>query len=195
MNEKEKMLKGEVYDGGHPDLVYERTKAAQLCMQFNTADPFDRSTKETVIKQLMGHIEEPFCIEAPLHCDYGSNIHIGHHFYCNCNGTFLDCAKITIGNHVFIGPNAGLYTAKHPIGWAKRSAGEESASPITIGNHVWIGGNVTILPNVHIGDYSVIGAGSVVTKDIPSGVVAAGNPCRVIRALTKDEMSDEMSHF
>lgn len=189
MNEKEKMLNGENYNGGDEQLVFERKKAFQLTQAYNTCDPFDQVRREALIRELMGCIGDDFTIEAPLHCDYGSNMQIGHHFYCNCHAVFLDCAKITIGNHVFIGPNANFYTALHPISWSKRANGEESAKPITIKDHVWIGGNVTILPGVTIGEHSVIGAGSVVTKDIPDNVIAAGNPCRILRPLNEEEMS------
>ena len=130
-----------------------------------------------------------FCIEQPFHCDYGYNITLGEDFYSNYNLVILDDAPITIGSHVFIAPDCGIYAAGHPIDAAQRNEGLEYAKPVTIGDNVWIGGGVRILPGVSIGSNTVIGAGSVVTKDIPDGVLAAGNPCRVIRTLTPEECS------
>lgn len=122
----------------------------------------------------------------PFHCDYGYNIEIGENFFANYNCVILDGAKVTFGDNVFIAPNCSFYTAGHPIDVLQRNQGLEYALPIKIGNNVWIGGNVTVLPGVTIGDNTVIGAGSLVNKDIPSNVVAAGNPCRVIREITEN---------
>ena len=129
-------------------------------------------------------------IEAPFRCDYGPNIHLGRNFYANFNFSVLDEADVTIGDHVFIGPNVGIYTAIHPLDPKTRRTGLERAEPVRIGDDVWIGGGAQILPGVTIGSRSVIGAGSVVTRDIPDDVVAAGNPCRVIRSL-KGEQDEE----
>lgn len=189
MTEKEKMIHEEIYDGGDKQLVEERAQARLLCRKYEQLDPLDLSSKQTLIKNLFGSIEEPFTIEAPFHCDYGYNIHVGHHFYCNCNATFLDCAKIHIGNHVFIGPNVGFYGACHPLSPQLRNEGQEWAKTIVIEDNVWIGGSVCLLGGVTIGQNCVIGAGSVVTKSIPANAVAAGNPCRVIRFLTEEELN------
>jgi len=127
-------------------------------------------------------------ITAPFWCDYGSNIEIGENFYTNHNCVILDCAKVTFGDNVLIGPNCGFYTAGHPLDAVRRNQGLEYARPIHIGHNVWIGGGVQVAPGFTIGDDAVIGAGSVVTKDIPTGVLAAGNPCRVIRDLGAGEL-------
>lgn len=128
-------------------------------------------------------MKENYWIEQPFWCDYGYNIEIGENFYSNHNLTILDGNKVKFGDNVFIGPNCSFYTAGHPLDTQRRNQGLEYAKPIIIGNNVWLGGNVCVLPGVTIGDNVVIGAGSVVTKDIPSNVVAAGNPCKIIKNL------------
>lgn len=182
MTEKEKMLSGENYDAGDPELVKQRSLAKRLTRELNETD---RDSEEylLILKELIGEMGDDAWFEAPFYCDYGSNISVGKKFYANMNVVMLDCAKITIGDNVLIGPSCGLYTALHPIEPEGRLSGLESALPITIGNNVWLGGYVVINPGVTIGDNSVIGSGSVVTKDIPANVVAAGNPCRVIRSI------------
>ena len=127
-------------------------------------------------------------MELPFSCDYGSNISVGNHFYANHNCVILDCAPVTIGDHVMLGPQVGIYTVNHPLDFLQREQGWERALPITIGSHVWIGGGSLILPGVTIGDHTVIGAGSVVTRDIPSNVVAVGNPCRILREITEQDL-------
>ena len=136
---------------------------------------------------MFGEVKGDFVITAPFYCDYGSNISIGDQFYTNHNCTILDGAKVSFGDHVFIAPNCVFSTAGHAIDAEQRAAGLEIAFPITVGNDVWIGANVSVLPGVTIGDGTIIGAGSVVNKDIPAGVVAAGNPCRVIRKITDED--------
>lgn len=155
----------------------------RLCHQFNRLDPIKVKKREKLIKEIVGNIGENFIIEQPFHCDYGYFITIGKNFYANYNLTILDTEKVKIGDNVFIGPNCNIYTAGHPIDIQKRNENLESRIPVKIGNNVWLGGNVTILPGITIGDNTTIGAGSVVTKDIPSNVVAAGNPCKVIKEL------------
>ena len=123
----------------------------------------------------------------PFQCDYGYNIEIGENFFANFNCIIVDCAKVKFGNHVFIAPGCGFYTAGHPLDVSQRNQGLEYAYPITVGDNVWFGGNVSVLPGVTIGSNTVIGAGSVVNFDIPSGVIAAGNPCRVIREITEED--------
>lgn len=141
--------------------------------------------REAIIRKLFWKTGETFLIEQPFVCDQGYNIEIGDNFYCNHNAVMLDAAKITFGDYVFIAPNCGFYTAGHALDVEQRNQGLEIAYPITVGNNVWIGGGVSVIPGVSIGDDTVIAAGSVVTKDIPSGVIAAGNPCRVIREITE----------
>ncbi len=134
----------------------------------------------------MGKTKEKFLIEQPFHCDYGYNIEIGENFYSNHNLIILDSNKVIFGDNIFIGPNCGFYTPNHPLDAKTRNKGIETALPIKIGNNVWLGGNVVVLQGVTVGDNSVIGAGSVVTKDIPSNVVAAGNPCKVIKKIEQN---------
>jgi acetyltransferase-like isoleucine patch superfamily enzyme len=138
----------------------------------------------SVIKKLFGKIGSNFTIESPFRCDYGYNIFAGEKFYANYNCVILDCARVTIGNNVFFGPNVSLFTAGHPIHFEPRNTGLEYAFPITIGNNVWIGGGAIINPGITIGDNVVIGSGSIVTKNIPSNSIAVGNPCKVIRNIT-----------
>ncbi|WP_152395710.1 sugar O-acetyltransferase [Paenibacillus guangzhouensis] len=188
MTEKEKAALGYLYNANYDqELIDERTYAKGLCYEHNQLHPQKLEERAAVLKKLLGKTAETFHIEQPFYCDYGYNIEIGKNFYANHNCIMLDCAKITFGDNVFIAPNCGFYTAGHPLDVEQRNEGLEIAYPITVGNNVWIGGGVSILPGVTIGDNSVIGAGSVVTKDIPSGVIAAGNPCRVIRLITDED--------
>ena len=183
MTEKEKMIAGHLYDCADAQLMQDRAAARELCIRFNAAP--GREEQRAVLKKLLGSMGERCTFSPGFHCDYGYNIHIGDFFYANYNCVILDCAPVTIGDNVLIAPNCGLYTAGHPIHPEQRRTTLEYALPITIGSSVWLGGGVTVLPGVTIGDNAVIGAGSVVTKDIPAGVVAAGNPCRPIRAITE----------
>jgi acetyltransferase-like isoleucine patch superfamily enzyme len=147
--------------------------------------PSNIEAKRTIIKKLIGKVGKNFWIEPSFWCDYGYNIELGENFYANHNLVILDGAKVTFGDNCFIAPNCGFYTAGHPIDYATRNQGLEYVKPITVGNNVWIGGNVVVLPNVTIGDNVVIGAGSVVNKDIPSNVVAVGNPCKVLKPIVE----------
>lgn len=184
MNEKEKMLAGELYAADTDEtLVKERFHCKTLCHKYNSLLPNQIEEKISLIRELLGKVEEKFLIEPNFYCDYGYNISLGNNFYSNHNLVILDCAPIEFGDNVFIGPNCGFYTPEHPLDAETRNKGLEFAKPIKIGNNVWFGGNVTVLGGVTIGDNVVIGAGSVVTKDIPSNVVAVGNPCRVIKAI------------
>lgn len=177
MSEKEKMISGVLYNPNSEELFNDRIRAKNLCREYNN------TLQPALIKELFGKTEERFQIEPSFFCDYGYNIEIGENFYSNHNLVILDCAKVIFGENVFIGPNCGFYTAEHPIQAEERNKGLEFAYPITVGNNVWIGGGVTVISGVTIGDNVVIGAGSVVIKDIPSNVVAVGNPCRVIKNL------------
>ncbi len=155
----------------------------KLCQEYSLLDPNDLEQRKALIQKIVKRIGPNFLIEQPFHCDYGYFIEIGNNFYANYNLTILDTASVKIGNNVFIGPNVNIYAATHPLDVEKRNKNLEKGLPVKIGNNVWIGGNVTILPGVSIGDNTTIGAGSVVTKDIKSNVVAAGNPCKVIKEL------------
>lgn len=184
MTEKDKMLAGELYDANYNmDLEKEREQAKDLCYEFNNLKPSNRKEQISILKKLLGKTKEKFRIEQPFMCDYGYNIEIGENFYSNHNLVILDANKVSFGDNVFIAPNCSFYTAGHPLDYETRNKGLEYAKTIKIGNNVWIGGNVVVLPGVTIGDNAVTGAGSVVTKDIPSNVVAVGNPCRVIKEL------------
>ncbi len=185
MSEKEKMINGDNYMPFCELLEKDRFRAKTLCMKYNTLTPDKKDEKQKILSELLGNAGENSVIEPNFFCDYGYNIEFNGFVYVNHNSVFLDCAKIKVGADTFIGPNCGFYTAIHPINAKERIKGIESAKPITIGNGVWLGGNVVVLPGVSIGDRSVIGAGSVVTKDIPSDVVAVGNPCRVIKQIEK----------
>ena len=183
MNEKEKMLTGELYNSADKTLVKERLNAKQLCFEYNSLAPNQIEHKQEIIKKLFNKTGKNFLIEPSFHCDYGYNIEIGENFYSNHNLVILDCAKVTFGKNVFIGPNCGFYTAQHPIQADERNTGLEYAQPITIKDNVWFGGNVCVLSGVTIGNNVVIGAGSVVTKDISDNCVAIGNSCKVIKKL------------
>lgn len=181
MTEKEKQQAGELYNSNDRELVNERITAKKLCMDYNATPYNDFQKRERLLERLIAFKGENTCIEPNFFCDYGYNIVMGDNFYANHNCVILDCAEVVFGDNVFIGPNCGFYTAEHPMDAETRNQGLESARPIKIGSDVWIGGNVTVLPGVTIGDNVVIGAGSVVTKDIPSGCVAVGNPCKPVK--------------
>lgn len=184
MNEKEKMLNGLLYDANYDEnLKSERVHCKNLCHKYNSLLPDQTDERVALIKEILGKTKNNFLIEQPFYCDYGYNIEIGDNFYSNHNLIILDPAKVTFGDNVFIGPNCAFYTPEHPIDAKTRNKGLEYAFPIKVGNNVWLGGNVTVLSGVSIGDNCVIGAGSVVTKDIPENSVAVGNPCKVIRSI------------
>lgn len=187
MTEKEKMLNGCYYNYMDPELVREREIVAELVFHFNMTAPSQMAKRESLIRQMLGSVGEGFAVEAPFHCDYGCNLYIGKNFFANKNFMVLDCAKVVIGDNVLIGPNVGIYTPNHALCSEERVNNMERSLPVTIGDRVWIGGNTVILGNVTIGKDTVIGAGSVVTKDIPDGVVAFGNPCRVIRKINESD--------
>lgn len=184
MTEKEKMLAGEIYNANYDkQLLEERVKAQDLCYEYNNLKPSKIEERKLLIKKILGKVKENYLIEQPFICDYGYNIEVGENFYSNHNLTILDGNKVEFGDNVFIAPNCSFYTAGHPVDVERRNEGLEYAKPIKVGNNVWIGGNVVVLPGITIGDNTVIGAGSVVTKDIPSNVVAVGNPCKVIKEI------------
>jgi maltose O-acetyltransferase len=180
--EKEKMLTGELYDPMEPQLCRERDRCRDLCLLLNATREDQKEERQRLLAELIGKATDA-CVQPPFFCDYGTNITLGTKVFFNFNCVVLDCAKVTIGNNVLFAPAVQIYTATHPLSAAERRKGLESARPITIGSDVWVGGGAIICPGVTIGDRSVIGAGTVVTADIPSDVIAAGNPARVIRDL------------
>ncbi|WP_322907085.1 sugar O-acetyltransferase [Paenibacillus campi] len=187
MNQKQRMQQGLPYKSAL-DGLKEAREACQLKLyDYNRLRPDEYEQRDILMRSILGKAGSELHIEAPFRCDYGSNIEVGDQFYANYNCTILDGGKVTIGHEVMFAPNVSLYTAGHPIHHIPRNAGYEYALPITIGDNVWIGGNAVITPGVTIGDNVVIGAGSVVTKHIPANVVAAGNPCRVIRTITEQD--------
>ena len=178
-SEEQKMLAGDMYLASDPHLERMRRRAKLLCAEYNRhVETLDRSALMT----LLGY-ETDAHLEPPFFCDYGHNIRFGRRVYANHNLVILDCALVTIGDDVMIAPNVVISTATHPVDPAERISGREYALPITIGNRVWLGANVTLLPGIEIGDDTTIGAGSVVTRSVPSNVVAFGNPCRIVRRL------------
>lgn len=181
--EKEKMLAGELYDSTDPQLIAERRHARDLTRAFNNTSAGDGLQRKQILAELMGAMGKHAMIEPPFYCDYGYNIHLGDHVFFNFNCVVLDVMRVEIGSNTMFGPNVQIYTATHPLDAAERRSGLEFAKPIRIGSDVWVGGSAVIAPGVSIGDRSVIGAGSVVVKDIPADVFAAGNPCKVIRYL------------
>ena len=184
MTEKEKMLAGEYYSAIDPELVRELNETKDIIQQYNNLRPSDTQGRFEILKNLIGKMaDDNALIIQPFFCDYGKHIRLGKRFFANFNFTVLDEAYVTIGDDCFIGPNVSIYTACHSTNPIERNSRNEWALPVTIGNNVWIGGSVTILPGVTIGDNVTIGAGSVVVKDIPSNVIAVGNPCRVIKRL------------
>ena len=186
--EKEKMMAGELYDANDALLATERETCKMQCFTYNNLNPTQRAEKSILLRELLGSTPDTeITIEPQFWCDYGYNISVGKNFYANHNLVILDGAPVSFGDNVFIAPNCSFYTATHPLDAEQRNRGLETAHPITIGNNVWIGGGVTVLPGVSIGDGTVIGAGSVVTRSIPAGVVAHGNPCRVVREIEEQE--------
>lgn len=177
------MLAGELYDPLDKELSNDRLKARLLIKQLNDTREDEVEERIRVLKKLIPDAGEGLWLQPPFYCDYGTNIQLGEKVFFNFNCVILDVAHVIIGNRTLFGPNVQVYAATHPMDHAQRAAGLEYAKPIAIGNDVWIGGRAIICPGVTIGDRSVIGAGSVVTKNIPPDVFAAGNPCKVIRDL------------
>lgn len=180
--EYEKMLAGELYNASDPVLFQMRVKARNAMHAYNQT-AYDREKREQLLRSLLGKMGANADIQTPFFCDYGYHIEVGDNFFANFNCVFLDCNYIKMGNNVFLGPQVQIYAAYHPVPAEERIKGPELAAPVTIGDNVWIGGGSIICAGVTIGANTTIGAGSVVVKDIPAGVVAAGNPCRVIRII------------
>ena len=183
LTEKEKMLRGDLYSAVDQELVAERRTARLLTKRLNDSSDEETELRLQVLQQLIPQQGTNLWIEPPFFCDYGYNIKVGDGVFFNFNCTLLDVMPITIGNGVLMGPSVQIYTAMHPTHWQERASGVEFAKSVTIGDHVWIGGAAVICPGVTIGARSIIGAGSVVTRDVPADVFAAGNPCKVIKAL------------
>lgn len=190
MTEEDKMLAGQLYDCGDPDLLALWHKAKDLVRDYSLLDSEDVEGKDKILKQLLGGQGEQLWITPPFYVDYGKNIYFGDNCEVNMNCVFLDAGRITIGNNALIAPSVQIYTAYHPTNASDRNvAGDDGkfafcktqTAPVTIGDNVWIGGGAIIMPGVTIGDNVVIGAGSVVTKPIPENTIAYGNPCRPVR--------------
>lgn len=165
-------------------VMAEQKRTRKLMQELNTVDRSDFESISRIVKELLGKSDGAF-INPPFYCDYGSHIEVGKNFFANYNCTIIDVAKVTIGDNCQMAPNVAIYTAGHPVHPVSRNSAYEYGIEVTIGANVWIGGNTVILPGVHIGSNTVIGAGSVVTKDIPDWVIAGGNPCKVIRKITE----------
>ena len=185
MTEKDKMLAGEWYNANFDEaLIKERMVVKDLCFQFNQTAPSQIENRLEILRKILPKVDvEQIEVLSPFVVDYGYNIQIGAGSFFNHNIYLMDCAEIKIGKKCFIGPNCGFYTAIHPMLVEPRNEGLEMAKPIELADNIWIGADVTILPGVKIGEGSVIGAKSLVSKDIPAGVLAFGNPCRVVKPI------------
>lgn len=180
-SEKEKMLSGALYRASDPELVAWRRRAREILVRYNAMSAANPDERFPLLAMLFGAVGPGASIEPRFVCDYGTNIRIGRSLFVNYDCVFLDCAPITIGDDVQIGPAVQIYTALHPLDPVTRRAGLETAAPVTVGNNVWIGGGAILCPGITIGDDAVIGAGSVVTRDVPAGMLVAGNPARVLK--------------
>ena len=174
-------MNNKLYDPSEKKITEARIKAKDMCFEYNHTIPSNIEKRNSIIKELFNKTGNYFKIEQDFWCDYGYNISIGENFYMNHHCIILDAAEVSFGDNVFIGPNCSFYTSDHPLEVDIRNKGLETADPIKVGNNVWIGGNVTVLSGVTIGNNVVIGAGTIVTKDIPSNVVVAGNPYKIIK--------------
>ena len=180
---KQRMLAGELYSAQDPELVSDHLRARRLMDKFNASLADEEALRLALLRELFAALGEGAAVRPPFRCDYGSNIRIGRGTFVNYGCVMLDCNTITVGEDVQIGPAVQIYTPDHPLDAAARRSGLESARPVVIGDNVWLGGGAIVCPGVTIGADTVVGAGSVVVRDLPPGVVAAGNPCRVLRAL------------
>lgn len=187
---RNRMLAGELYDALDPDLVAARTRARDLCQRLNAAPEADEALRRDLCRQLFGRGGESVWMQPPFFCDYGTNIALGERVFFNFNCIVLDVCQVTIGDFTLFGSGVQVLTPMHPLDAALRRR-EEYGRPVVIGADVWVGAGALILPGVTIGDRAVIGAGSVVTRDIPADVFAAGNPCRVTRAIAPGEREGE----
>jgi maltose O-acetyltransferase len=184
MSERQKMLAGELYDPFDPELVTGRERARDLCQSLNATREGEQETRRQIVRELFGRGGDTVWMQPPFFCDYGTNIELGERVFFNFNCVVLDVCPVRIGSFTLFGPAVQVYTPMHPMN-ARLRREREFGKPISIGEDVWVGGGALILPGVQIGNGAVIGAGSVVTRDVPDGVFAAGNPCRVIRPITE----------
>ena len=182
-SERRKMLAGQLYRASDAELTAARRRARRLTRMFNLTTEEESERRLQLLAELFGRIGLSIEIEPPFACDYGTNIHAGDGLYLNFGCVILDCARVDIGCNVQMGPGVHIYTAHHPTDPNARATGLELATAVRIGEQVWIGGGARICPGVTIGDGATIGAGSVVVKDVPARVIAAGNPCRILRRL------------
>ena len=187
MTEREKSYAELLYQPNDPELAADRDVTVKKPREHNRMDPLDREGRQQAIRGILGKAGKNCVVEQPLFCTYGYNTTVGDNFFLNVNGRLMDSGKITIGNNVFIGPNVSIITEEHAMNAKQRAEGLEYTHPVHIGDNVWICTGAIILPGVTIGENSVIGAGSVVTKDIPANSLAVGNPCRVIRSISQED--------
>jgi maltose O-acetyltransferase len=183
-SERDKMLAGEMYDPGDPGLVADRERARDLCQALNATREAEQEERRRILRELFAAGGDTVLMQPPFFCDYGTNIVLGERVFFNFNCVVLDVCPVRIGSFSLFGPAVQIYTAMHPLGAGLRRQ-VEFGRPVEIGSDVWVGGGAIILPGVRIGSRAVVGAGSVVTRDVPEGVLAAGNPCRVIREITE----------
>src|SRR5438445_1360567 len=182
--ELQKMLAGELYDPLDPELVRARNRARDLCQDLNATREADQDARRRILRELFGAGGDSVWMQPPFFCDYRSNVHLGERVFFNFNCVVLDVCRVTIGDFTLFGPAVQIYTATHPMN-AELRRKQEFGKPVAIGSDVWVGGGAIICPGVTIGSRAVIGAGSVITRDVPAGVFAAGNPCRVIREIAE----------
>ena len=185
MTEWEKLQAGLYYADLDADLIRRRLRAKKLFRAYNKTDDEETALRRNLLKSLFRSVGTDVMIEPDFYCEFGENITIGNHVFINARCSILDCAEVVIGDHVLIGPDTGIYAVNHALDAQERIAGACHSSPVRIGKNSWLGGHVTVLAGVEIGENTVIGAGSVVTKSIPDGVLAMGNPCRVYREITQ----------
>lgn len=193
MTDWEKMQAGEIYNDFATDLFERRVEAKKLFRAYNRLEDDEVDKRNDIMRRLFKSVGRNVWIEPDFRCEFGKNISIGNDVYINFGCVILDCGQVRIGDNTLIGPNVGLFSGNHTTDAEERAAGGLIPKPITIGERVWLCGNVTVVPGVTIGDDTIIGAGSVVTKDIPSGVIAAGNPCKVLRKITPEDKTGYIS--
>jgi maltose O-acetyltransferase len=181
--QRERMVAGELYNASDPELNAARRRARQLLAQFNGSEPEALSEQRTILEELFGSFGSGSVVNQTLKCDYGFNIFVGDNTFFNFDCILLDCNRIDIGNDVQFGPGVHIYTATHPLNAIARKSGQEFAKPVKISSGVWLGGRAVICPGVSIGENTVVGAGSIVVRDLPANVLAVGNPCKVIKTI------------
>lgn len=190
MTEWERLQQGFIYNDFDEDLFERRVAAKKLFKAYNKTDDEEVELRNQIMRQLFKSVGKNVWIEPDFRCEFGKNITVEDDVYINFGCIILDCAEVTIGSHTLIGPNVGLYAANHSVDAAERINGGCCGKPIHIGKNVWLGGDVKVVPGVTVGDNTIIGTGSIVTKDIPSNVIAVGNPCKVIREITDEDKTD-----